>query len=899
MIRSTCIWSIIPLTFLWLLAAHAAGRESSALAELQVVEAYGHLPLSFEANQGQTDQRVRFLVRGNGYSLLLTANEAVLALRKKTGVTSQKSVAPPASAGVPQAVNFPLSFRSNAAELNANSAALNPERQAPAVLRMRLVGANAAAKVTGLEELPGKSNYFIGNDPGKWRTNVPNYAMVKYADVYPGVDLVYYGNQGQLEYDLVVQPGADLSRIAFDIRVVRETPGAHHDGPLRVDANGNLVVGTEGGEVIFHKPVVYQLATNYEPRPKELIDGKYILTSGHEIRFQVGAHDPSKPLVIDPTLAYSTYLGGSGIDFGQNIAVDASGNAYVTGLTLSSDFPITTGAFQTTLRGGEDAFVSKLNANGSALLYSTYLGGSGTDFGQSIALDALGNAYVTGGTGSTDFPTTTGAFQITLPGVVDAFVSKLNADGSALLYSTYLGGSGTLCHDFGQGIALDGSGNAYVTGAAGSSDFPTTAGTLQTTSGGGCGDAFVSKLNVAGSALLYSTYLGGAQFDQGTGIAVDASGNAYVTGYTGSSNFPITAGAFQTSFGGGPLGSRFDAFVSKLNADGSALVYSTYLGGRGFDQGTSIVIDESGNGYVTGHTLSPNFPTTAGAFKTIYPGGDDAFVSKLNADGSALVYSTYLGGSGTNFSISPDFGIAVDASGEAYVTGRTDSSNFPTTPGAFQTTFGGRLDAFVSKLNAVGSALVYSSYLGGSGLDGGSRIALDALGNAYITGSTGPGCFPSCPDNFPTTTGALQTTFGGGFDDAFVSKFSFGIPFSSFSGKLELDAEDGSFNLNARFTLGAGGIINPPTQPVSLMIGSYSVTIPGGSFVKHSKGYAFEGVINGVSLEVLIKFGSTPGSYMLLAEGEGANLKGTTNPVTVTLSIGNELGTTQMHAEFE
>jgi hypothetical protein len=797
-------------------------------AQPRLAEAYGKLPLSFEINKGQTDSRVRFLSRGGGYSLFLTGNEAVLSLRKSNsngkrqkangvaqGSHSNPAVLPGLFDGPGAHQNeaaFPAFFRTPTAEFTDSAPAndcggkdlekpqgLKGEpcatRTTDALLRMKLVGANPNPKIVGVDELPGKSNYFIGNDPKKWRTNVPNYAKVKYANVYPGVDLVYYGNQGQLEYDLVVRPGADPNSIQLAIAsfeqegrqsaiVNRKSPITEGQSaidnrkssiraPLHVNATGDLVVGTDGGELIFHKPVVYQpqesrqwsvvsrqlhSTTDKGQRTKDggkdYVDGRYVVRNDQSVAFQVVSYDPAKPLVIDPVLAYSTYLGGNGSDVGLSITVDASGNAYVLGYTNSSNFPTTPGAFQTT---PGDGFVSKLNAAGSALVYSTYLGGS--SFGSvasttGIVLDAAGNAYVIGGAG-TDFPTTPGAFQTTCGGEVDAFVSKLNAAGSALLYSTCLGGSGD---DFASGVAIDSSGNAYVTGYTYSSDFPTTPGAFQITFGGGLADAFVSKLNAAGSALAYSTYLGGIDFDQGVGVAVDASGNAYVAGETFSSDFPTTPGAFQkTAPGNG------DAFVSKLNAAGSALLSSTYLGGSGIDGGASIAIDSSGNAYVTGWTASSNFPTTSGAFQTIYGGGQDAFVTKLNAGGSALLYSAYLGGSDIDFGS----GIAVDTLGNAYVTGHTLSSNFPTTAGAFQTTYGGGEDAFVSKLNAAGSALVYSTYLGGSGGDGGSGIAVDAFGNAYVTGGT-------ASSNFPTTPGAFQTR-GSSFGDAFAAKISTGV----------------------------------------------------------------------------------------------------------------------------
>jgi hypothetical protein len=487
-----------------------------------------------------------------------------------------------------------------------------------------------------------------------------------------------------------------------------------------------------------------------------------VLKGRRQVGFAVATYDTSLPLVIDPVLCYSTYLGGNSADEGRSIAVDSSGSAYVTGYTFSTDFPTTTGTFQTTTFGGStDAFVTKLNPTGSALVYSTYLGGGYYDFGHGIAVDASGNAYVTGDTSSTDFPTTAGAFQTTLGGIRNGFVTKLNPSGSAQVYSTYLGGSYS---DAGLGIAADRSGNACVTGLTFSTDFPTTAGAFQPTFGGGGSiDAFVTKLNPTGSAQVYSTYLGGSGGDEGLGIAVDASNNAYVTGFTQSTNFPTTSGAFQPTFGG-----YNDAFVTKLNATGSApLVYSTYLGGSDFERGFGIAVDTLGNAYVTG-VAGTNFPTTSGAFQTTFGGIIvDAFATKINPTGSApLVYSTYLGGS----QFDQANGIAVDASDNAYVTGVTTSTDFPTTSGAFQTTFGGYSDAFVTKLNPTGSApLVYSTYLGGDADDSGNGIAVDPSGSAYITGTTSS-------IDFPTTTGAFQAVLmaGVGCCDAFVTKFTGG-----------------------------------------------------------------------------------------------------------------------------
>lgn len=475
-------------------------------------------------------------------------------------------------------------------------------------------------------------------------------------------------------------------------------------------------------------------------------------------RVQVGDYDRTRPLVIDPVLVYATYLGGSLADAGRRIAVDAAGNAYVTGATSSADFPTTAGALATTSTRPE-AFVTKLNPAGTALLYSTYLGGSGADDGFDIAVDAAGNAYVTGITNSPDFPTTAGAFQATLAGGFfgDAFVTKLNPTGSALVYSTYLGGTGA---NQGRGIAVDTAGSAYVTGRTESADFPTTAGAFDTTPNDTAfGDAFVTKLNPAGSDLVYSTYLGGIGSDQGLGVALDAAGHAYVVGFTNSSDFPTTPGSHDRVLNNG-VGFNADAFVTKLDPTGSALIYSTYLGGRSDDTGLAIAVDAASSAYVTGGTQSDDFPTTFGAFDGVLGGNQDAFITKLDPAGAMLVYSTFLGGS------FPDLGsdIKVDGAGRAHVTGNTGSVNFPTTADAFQATLAGGFssDAFVTILDPTGTLLVYSTYLGGTGGDFGHGIALDAAGNTYVVGFTESA-------DFPVTAGAFDTTLGG-LSDAFVAK---------------------------------------------------------------------------------------------------------------------------------
>jgi len=712
--------------FLFLIVS---GWPIAVTADARLSETYGQLPLQFEANEGQTRADVRFLSRGSGYNVYLTAREAVLVLARPSVATETGGIA-----------------RRDGRTAHERST----------VLRMTIVDGNPKPGVRGLEALPGKTHYVSGNDPAQWRTNIPTYAKVHYRGVYPGIDLFYYGNQRQLEYDFVVAPGADPRKIVLAFQ------GAER---LEIDAKGDLVLRAAGGDARMRKPYVYQERGGI----RQEIAGAYTLDGTNRVGFELAAYDRSQPLVIDPVfLSYSTFLGA---DAGLGVAVDNDGNAYVTGRVLRSgfnDFTATPGAFQPALGGGADAFVTKLNPSGTAVIYSTFLGGSGSDTGYGIAVDATGHAYVTGRTFSADFPVTPGSAQTACGGAcsrADAFVTKLNPDGSGLIYSTYLGGSEL---EFGSDIVLDSSGQAYLTGNTFSPDFPVTTGSAQTVCAGGgsagpCMDAFATKLNATGSALVYSTYLGGTgrENDLGGGIAVDDGGNAYVSGHTDSANFPTTPGAFQSTYAGG----LWDAFVTRLNPAGSAFVYSTYLGGIGFDQAVAIAADGSG-AYVTGRTTSPVFP--AGNLQGVSRGGYDAFVSKLDGTGSRLVYSTNLGGSGGEEAN----GIALDAAGNAYVTGVTNSTDFPTTPGAFQPAHAGgnTQEAFVTKLDATGTALLYSSYLGGTGGEVGFAIAVDPHGSAYVTGET------FSPD-FPTTPGAPRRTFGNMIQEAFVAKVVEGARF--------------------------------------------------------------------------------------------------------------------------
>ncbi|MCI0722902.1 MAG: choice-of-anchor D domain-containing protein [Acidobacteria bacterium] len=769
-----------------MIAAASAQEQYTGLPERGLTTAhrglllqdFGRLPLSFEANDGQSDARVKFLSRGPGYTLFLTDTEAVFAVRSAAAVS---------------------------------------------VLRMRLLGANPNTTLTGLEELPGKSHYFIGSDPAHWRTDVGHFARVRYHELYPGIDLVFYGNQRQLEFDFVVSPGAGPKAIQLAFE------GA---GKVELNPQGNVVIHIGGSEVRLRKPLAYQELNG----TRREISCSYTLDTGM-VGLQLATYDPRKPLIIDPVLEYSTSLGGTGFDEAWAIAVDATGNAYVTGDTASPDFP-TVSPIQGPL-GSSDVFVAKFNSAGSGLVYSTYLGGASAEFGFGIAVDANGNAYVTGRTDSTNFPTAS-PFQAAFGGNADAFLSKLNAAGSALVYSTYLGGSNS---EQGHAIAVDASGNAYVTGHTESTNFP-TANAFQAAFGGNA-DAFLSKFNAAGSALVYSTYLGGTQYEEGNSVAVDAGGSAYVTGRTDSTNFP-TASPFQATFG-----ANGDAFLSKFNAAGSALAYSTYLGGINFEVGTGIAVDTTGNAYVTGYTHSGNFPT-ASPLQAVIAGQSDVFVTKFNAAGSGLVYSTYLGGA--------DFdttgGIAVDGSGNAHITGVTSSTNFPTSSPLqaalvqgecfdyyyyYGGTFPCGTDAFVAKLNAAGSTLLYSTYLGAPGatFDQGRGVGLDAGGNAYVTGLMIFG--------FPFTPGSFQP-FVSGNSDAFVAKISAGDGPGFALDRFSLTfADEGVGSTSPAQLLRLSN-----TGSAALDIGSIS---PSGDFnATHTCG---TGIAGGASCEITVTFTPT------------------------------------------
>jgi hypothetical protein len=687
------------LSALLLLASastRTAGPERAAAANLSV-------PVSFVENRGQTDARVRFSAQGDRYAVYATRGSVVLALER-----------PGTARGLALALRFP------------------------------------AARPEGAQRLSGTVNYLRGD---RRVTGLRRYGAVVYRGLWPGIDLRVEPGAGALKYELRVHPGASPSAIALAYA------GARH---LSVDAAGRLRLDAALGTLRDSAPVSYQVASGR----RVPVASRFALRGAGRFGFAVGAYRHDRDLVIDPGIHWTTFLGGSANEDGAGVAVDAAGNTYVAGTTQSPDFP-TVGAFRRTgaAQNSSDVFVTKLNPNGNGLVYSTFVGGSNLDFGRRIAIDAAGNAYVTGQTKSSNFPTTGGAFSRALhipPNCprcatdnTDGFAFKLNAAGSALAYSTYLGGTD---YDDPRGIAVDGSGNAYVAGDTLSLDYPTTAGAFQRTLRGQY-DEFVTKLNPTGSALAYSTFVGGTQVDNGERIAVDSTGSAYVVGFSSSADFPTTAGAFDRTANG-----AFDVTVTKLSPAGSALVYSTFLGGSGFDTGSGLAVDGAGNAFVSGGAGSTDFPTTPGAFDTSSD-GSDAFVTKLSPTGSAAVYSTVVGGTdgdGAN-------GVALDPAGDAWFSGTTGSVSYPVTADAADATFDGGVDGLITELNPAGSALLYSTFLGGSGSDVGTDLGRGPAGDVFVTGTT------SSMD-FPATVGAFDTVFNGDplvfWGDAFVTRLS-------------------------------------------------------------------------------------------------------------------------------
>ncbi len=680
--------------------------------QLTITRNLTSMPLAFTENRGQWDDQVKFRANAGGATMWFAETGAYYQFTRSIGIEE------------PQAGPIDPMY-----ELDRE-----PEQYETMMIKASFVGANPNTQVVGLDEMEYKCNYFIGNDPNEWHTDVPNYEAIILEEVYEGIDLKYYGNGRQMEYDFVVSPGADFSQIQIQYE------GAES---ISVNAAGELVVKTEWGEVVERKPVIYQI----ENDSRVAVSGEYSLKGTNAFGFELDKYNPAFPLVIDPVLEYSTYLGGTGIELAMAVVADNNGNAYVHGSSQAGVFP-TLNPFQGSNMGAADVFVTKIDPEGSMLIYSTYIGGAEWDHpgaGSSIALDAAGNVYLTGNTDSPDYPTLD-PYQGTNYGGTygqDAYVTKLSSSGNNLIFSTYLGGSED---DYGTAIAVSASDNACVVGFTRSSDFPIED-PYQATHAGGTYDGFVTELGILGNSLVYSTYLGGSGNDRAEDMVLDESGNVYITGYTSSSNFP-TEGPFQTYQGGG------DAYVAQLAATGNALLFSTFLGGTMEDWGMGIDMDSYNNVYVAGYTLSYDFPTV-NAYQSNQP-SEDAFVAKINPTGENPIYSTYIGGGSVDQALCID----VTADGIAHLAGVTKSSDFPTLE-PYQTDQEAD-DVFVVKLGAQGDVLTYSTYLGGSRTDEAHGIFVDALGYAYVVGFT-------TSYDFPTLNSYQETNQGGPYE-AFVTK---------------------------------------------------------------------------------------------------------------------------------
>jgi len=593
----------------------------------------------------------------------------------------------------------------------------------------------------GLEVLPHKSNYFFGNDPGGWRTNLANYGRIIYEDLYEHIDLVFYSSEKGLKYDLIVNPDGNPEDVKLSY---------HNTKSLGLTKDGDLIVTSNSGSFYEGKPFSYQIM---DDSCREIPSN--FLVNGNSVSFRIGDYDHSVPLIVDP-LIYSTFVGGKGNEYGNDIAIDSSNCAYIVGQTLSNDFPTKSGCYQETFAGDRDIFVFKLSQDGKSMEYSTYLGGEIGDWGKAITVDQSKNAYVLGDSVSSDFPTTNGCFSNDLNGSIDNVVVKLNPDGSQLLFSTYLGGSG---REDGQEIVLDSQDNAVITGRI-EGGFPVTPGCYDSTYNGQW-DCYVCVLGQDGNNIIASTYVGGNQLDFGYGVTVDDENSIYMTGMTMSSNFPMVSGGYDESHNG-----NYDVFVTKVNSDCSDLLYSTYIGGDEWDQAEGIKVDSEHNTYITGYTESSGFPTSPGCYDDSQDDAD-AIVCKLNPDGSDLVYSTLVGGSANDYG----YDLALDENNLAYVTGRTDSSDFPVNEDSHDDTYGGGGDIFIITINPFGTELFYSTFYGGGGGQWGLSISLDQDKNAYVTGRT--------TSSYKTSSGCYDGSFNGGDVDAFILKL--GIEFSEAS----------------------------------------------------------------------------------------------------------------------
>jgi hypothetical protein len=772
----TLSWCAFFASLLGAPTTSAADTKPASASQETATERYGDLPLSFEANHGQTDGQVRFLSRGSGYSFFLTQSGAV------------------------------LSFSS---EANSDS-----------VLRMQLAGASSSARIEGVDQLPGRSNYFAGSDPTQWRTEVPTYSRVKYNNIYPGISLIYYGNQRQLEYDFVVSPCADPRQIHLAIAGAQK---------MVVDAQGNLVLRNSAGEVQLLAPRVYQQINGR----KKNISGQWTLAANSTASFHLGKYDRTQPLVIDPVLMYSSFLGGSQKNAVRKIAIDAAGNAYVAGYTASGDFPAAPTPLATTFGAGPQsrgAFVAKIDSTGSNLLYSTYLSGSADEEATGLAIDKSGNVYVAGNTHSTDFPTRNAlqprcATANPSGTCSSAFLTKISPTGDSILFSTYLGGSGA---ESARGLVVDAKGSAYLAGVTSSSDFPVTAGAAQARCGGACQqNAFVAKFSPSGDKLAYATYVGGSALDDAADLAVDSTGNAYLTGHTTSPDFPLATPYQKSCAADAASASKTciaTAFVTKITPDGSSFSYSTYLGGSLGSKATAIAVEAQGSAYVTGSTQSPDFPVAKPFQKSC--GRDaasgkcsiDAFLTKFAPTGKALVYSTYLGGAGRDEAS----GIAVDATGSAHLIGRTESADFPTAK-PLQAHLKGSSDAFAARFDPTGSALTFSTYHGGTATESGNSLALDTQGNLYLAGETTSADFP--------TQHPFQSSCAGACTSAFVTKMA--LPPANSAPTITSAA-------STTFTVGTAGTFTVTTTGTPTpAIDDGSATLPGAvTFLDNGDGTA-------------------------------------------------------------
>jgi hypothetical protein len=611
-----------------------------------------------------------------------------------------------------------------------------------ATFSLKPIGTSNGVELIAGKRLSGRVNYLMGKNPENWHTDIPVYREIVYKNLYNGIDLKIYGTKGRMEYDFIVSPHADPAKIQIACEGI---------DTLKINEKGDLIIHTPLGKITHLKPAIYQSIRG----TKHSVEGSFAVAK-NTFSFNIKTYDTNHTLIIDPlTLSYSTYLGGSSEDLSQSIAVDSTGSAYITGITNSDDFPIEQ-PFQSSFAGDHTIFITKINPSGDALVYSTYIGGSGNDRATGIAVDSTGSACITGETSSEDFPVKR-PYQDMLAGGYDAFITKLTPSGNDISFSTYLGGSQ---YDTGSSLTVDSSGSIYVAGTTRSSDLPVK-NAFQKTIKKHLGlailtDTFVAKLTNDGSALIYATYLGGSGQDKANSIAVDQSGNAYITGETSSADFPVR-NAFQGSYAG-----ITDAFVCKLNSEGDDIIYSTYLGGSYGDSSGSIAVDSSGFAYIAGETVSRNFPVL-NAHQNKIGGGNhgllyfgDAFAAKIGLYGDQLLYATYLGGSGQD----RGNGIAVDRLGNAYIIGETSSIDFPII-NAFQGILKGKTDAFLSIVNPEGKKLTCSTYLGGGGQDIGRSVVVDLYGSSYLTGLT-------YSDDFPLEKPLAEKAPGR--PDAFITK---------------------------------------------------------------------------------------------------------------------------------